>query len=212
MTTHETSYKWLRHTLPAIALVAVALAVLLLPGLTSGQEVEQTGLRPLPPGEVMDAYEVPADETTSFAGSPQVIPMASFVGVGNSTGSYQTTYIGFINSKADNTQVCYVAPVYLPDGATVTAMDTYFMDNTQYQLEVYLLKKPYLAGAPQSVVQMATIYSLYGEALPRTDVQHWVDATINDPVVDNNTYHYYVDACPWHTQHQILSVRVFYTK
>ena len=212
MTTHETSHKWLRHILAAVALLVLAVAVLLIPRLTSGQEVEQGAPRFLQAGQEDDSYVVPADATVSFGGSPQLINMASFVGFGDQTGNYQTSFFGYINSKLDNTQVCYTAPVYLPDGATVTAFDAYYVDNTDYYMDMYLMKKPYLPGAPQSTVTMASIYTDASGIPPSPNVVHRADSTINQALVDNNTYHYFVVACPWHTQHQIQALRVFYTQ
>ena len=210
MTIHETTNSWLRSALVVIALAILVLAILLIPRLTSGQEGEQPDLRTLPPGHVEDSYKVSGDIVPDINGSPYVVSIASFVGSGEQRGSYQTSYWGNFNSKTDNVQTCYVAPVYLPDGVSVTALDSYFVDNTDYQLEIYLFRKPYTAGAPVGYSEMARIWSDPAGVTPDPNVVHWVDSTIVNPSIDNNTYHYYITACPCHPQHQIQSVRVFY--
>ena len=126
------------------------------------------------------------------AGSPRVIPGAAFIVDGSSGRQW---FFGFNSaylypSGAGN--YCGIAPVYLPNGATVTAFTSYVLDNdATYNANVYLYAKP--LGSTASSTTMADVATTAQNA----NLQALVDATILQPAIDNANYTYHIGVCLW---------------
>lgn len=86
---------------------------------------------------------------------------------------------------------CIVAPVHLPDGATVTSMFFYLYDDSGDDLSMSLRRKRINNTVASSV--LATVAT----AGTSTSVRILPDITITDPVIDNTQYSYFVttDEC-----------------
>jgi hypothetical protein len=103
---------------------------------------------------------------------------------------------------------CGVAPLYLPSGSTVTAFASYLWDDDPDYISVYLYAKP--LGSTTSSITMADFTS-EGQ-FPM--IQLYVDNTINQPVIDNNNYTYYIGVCLWavNNNHRFYASQVFYSR
>lgn len=209
MTDHTTTNPWLRRGLIIAGVAVLMLAFFLIPRMTSGQEGGQDYQELLQPDMEHDAYVIEGDVIADASGKPYVLNLGAFHGDGEDTGNYQITFNGFFNSKAINPQICYVSPVFLPDGAVVTAFDMYFVDNHSFFMDAYLQRKRYTPGATAATEYLASIITP-GAANPA--MVHMADTTINLATIDNNSYHYYATVCPWQPEHQVYGVRVFYTE
>lgn len=78
------------------------------------------------------------------------------------------------------------APVYLPDGATVTSVEFVFADTSaSADVTARLLRKTPDATLAEPLLVSATSSGDSGE-------QTILDTTITSPVVDNQAYHYYL--------------------
>ncbi|MBN1324187.1 MAG: hypothetical protein JW986_09390 [Methanotrichaceae archaeon] len=78
-----------------------------------------------------------------------------------------------------------VAPVHLPQGATVTEFKVFFYDNSQFDMTVYLdSQKMALCGYSSMAMVNSAGISGYGSA---------IDNTISSPIIDNTqkSYHIY---------------------
>ncbi len=107
---------------------------------------------------------------------------------------------------------CVRAPVQLPQGATMTLVDGSFYDNTTAtNLVVNLWRKAY-TNATAAVV-IASLQTSGASTL----IQYPSD-TVDQPVVDNQTYSYYFQVCDGtdlplgHTLLRIYDTRVIYTR
>ncbi|GEM_PF-1642552 len=79
-----------------------------------------------------------------------------------------------------------VAPVHLPQGATVTEFKVFFDDNSQYDMTVYLdSQKMTLCGYSSLAMVNSAGISGYGSA---------IDNTISSPVIDNTQKSYLIYA------------------
>jgi len=120
------------------------------------------------------------------------IPGAAFIVDGSSGRQW---FFGFNSaylypSGAGN--YCGIAPVYLPNGATVTAFTSYVLDNdATYNANVYLYAKP--LGSTASSTTMADVATTAQNA----NLQALVDATILQPAIDNANYTYHIGVCLW---------------
>lgn len=130
--------------------------------------------------------------TSASAGNIQAIPAAAFV----PDGSGRQWGFGFNNAylyPAGAGSYCGIAPVYLPDGATVTGVISYVYDNNADDVTTYLYAKP--IGSTTLATTMAFI-ATSGQS---TNIQGLGDTTITQPVINNSSYTYHLGVCLWGT-------------
>jgi len=102
------------------------------------------------------------------------------------------------------------APVYLPDGAEVTAMRFYFIDNAaDAKLQMSLIRREFTANTVQTMAAVES--NTLGAA---TSVQWLTDSTPIHEIIDNSAYTYILSAYSenWsNADTQIKGVRIEYT-
>jgi len=98
--------------------------------------------------------------------------------------SYTYTNSGNILYAATGGGSIFVAPVFLPHGATVTRLDFYYKDNSANDLTLYLN----VTARTDSGTSMASITSS-GQSSQYTSSS---TTTINVSTVDNLSYNYYL--------------------
>jgi hypothetical protein len=155
MTLQSISSRWIRDGLAIAAIVAALVAILLLPGVTRGQEGQQgsTEGQSLEMGGVTsEVGEVPADLNIS----PYVVGADAFIPTGNDTQGNNTDgryfmwpWFGFLDrlNSGDYGYICYVAPVYLEDGVIIDNYEMYGVDNDANYIRSFLYRKQYNYGA-----------------------------------------------------------------
>lgn len=205
-----------------LILLAVAAVPLLVVGVGWAQEGDQSLANDQRTGTEAVADMVITDpeadlsaivaQATGVSGSSTVIPAAAFTDDGFGDQSYALTFGGaYVFPYPDNTAFCMQAPVYLPNGATVTAYSGHAYDNNAsgniWRLE--LRRFPYtnlngstaMADAPTTGAVNA--------------YQATVDLTIANPVIDNSAYAYFAAFCTdlsAGANLRLYAVQVFYTK
>lgn len=129
--------------------------------------------------------------TSATALQSMVVPASAFTADSNG----RQWFFGFSNAfiyPTGSGSYCGIAPIYLPDGATVAAFTTYVYDNHADNGTVtYLHAKP--IGSTTKATTMATL-STTGQS---TSLQSLTTFSITQPVVDNSSYTYYVGVCLW---------------
>jgi hypothetical protein len=125
-------------------------------------------------------------------------------------GAFPGGYIR--NNSAD--PLCMAAPVYLPEGSTVTQFSIYFMDDhptLQIDDAISLWRKN-LASPGNNAETMASYTP--DSPIDSTAIVRGVDNTINNAIV-NSDYGYYVTFCLYGNtglQHLIYGFKVDYTQ
>ena len=140
-------------------------------------------------------------------GESLVIPAADFVPDSNS----RTWFFGFNSSYIypnSASGYCGIAPLYLPQGATLTSMAAYVYDNdASFNVLVYLYPKE--LGTTTTATQSAQVMST-GQS---TALQVLVDTTISPAVIDNENYTYHLAVCMPGADNnsRFYAVQVYYT-
>jgi hypothetical protein len=108
---------------------------------------------------------------------------------GGDTGSTAEGYIR--GGTITGAECCFIAPVHLPHGVTVTATIGYILDSGAANLTLSLRRKTL---ANQVVTTPLATLSSSGSG---NSVRLFADGTIDDAVIDNDTYSYFVssDTC-----------------
>ena len=96
-----------------------------------------------------------------------------------------------------------MAPAYLPNGATITAMCASVYDNTTSDVWVDLRRVDNFSGG---TVWMATVNTT-GDS---TSIQALCDTSIHDPLVVYPGYAYYVTSCLFSSDIRLYSVRIYF--
>jgi len=98
---------------------------------------------------------------------------------------------GVVYSGVTGVACCFVAPVHLPDGVTVTAVYFYLADESADGFTMSLRRKRIGTNTPSTA--LGTV-STSGSS---TTIQVLPDVTIADPAIDNTLYSYFVstDTC-----------------
>lgn len=140
--------------------------------------------------------------------SVYVLPVADFRSDGiDPDGFFFSFGGGNISGKADATlNTCLMAPVYLPNGATILAIDatvrdfsnTMFIWLTLYRLDNY-------TGTVVEVAYMSTSVPFAGDSLINI-----YDEDITNPIVVYPDFSYYVGGCIPGPAINLYSVRIFY--
>jgi len=175
----------------AVALVAMLLAVS--PGAGAQEAGNQTGVADndvvfSTQGEVLDHVRVA--ETFDGQFQPYIVPAAAFTSDGFDPDSHFFNFFGGFIKGTDAAYGCMVAPVQLPDGATVVNLFGYLYDNDDTRdVELALRRQPNSTTA--SGETMASV-STTGDF---THVQIPGDTTVINEVVNNSSYSYYLTVC-----------------
>lgn len=134
---------------------------------------------------------------------PLIIPVADFRSDGFKPNSTFFSFSGGYQQGNAEAYGCMMAPVYLPDGATVEQLYISVVDNdssnvtvTLYRVDVYtgltdIMGAVTSSGASSSLVSLG-------------------DTTIDYPTVDYPTYAYYVTTCISSANIKLYSVRIWY--
>lgn len=140
-----------------------------------------------------------------------LVPAAAFSSDGYALSTYFFPFSGgYIYSTDNSGSLCAMAPVYLPDGVTVTAVSGYVYDNdvnANISLTLYAETYTSTGGDPT----MASVSS----PANNTSLQVITDTTISNAVVDLGTYAYYAATCLGYgasgSNNRLYAVQVFYT-
>ncbi|MEP6675541.1 MAG: hypothetical protein ABJA78_10305 [Ferruginibacter sp.] len=105
-----------------------------------------------------------------------------------------------------------VAPVLLPDGATVTSFKVYFVDNSATDLFFIL----YSTGVTSFTNSMMVTLTSSGASGSSTTMSSLSSTIISTPVIDNSSTLYYINAGPaasavWDANLRIKAVVIGYT-
>lgn len=109
--------------------------------------------------------------------------------------NYECTFLSgcmYPSGTTPGTATYFLAPVYLPDGATVTTLDAYVVDNdANYNISgVWLWQQPGTVGSTYgNPVIMANTGASAGVS---TVIQKLTTTTITNPIINNNLNSYYV--------------------
>jgi hypothetical protein len=131
--------------------------------------------------------------TGASAGNILAIPAAAFV----PDGSGRQWGFGFNNAylyPAGAGSYCGIAPVYLPNGATVTGVISYVYDYFGDD-DVYT----YLFARPIGSTTLATTMAIIATSGQSTSIQSLITFSITQPVINNSSYTYHLGVCLWGT-------------
>jgi hypothetical protein len=160
-----------------------------------------------PEVDVQEAIESILDIDAS---SSTVVPAAAFTTDSNS----RTWFFGFNSAYLypnDTGQFCGIAPVYLPNGAKITAMTGYLYDNDgAASASLWLYPKRYKETTSASSMASVSTTS------QSTAIQVLTDGTIGatgNPV-DTSTFAYHLGICLFGTTSNLrfYSAEIFYTQ
>jgi hypothetical protein len=119
---------------------------------------------------------------------------------------------GYVRNNSTD-DVCMAAPVYLPNGKTVTRFSIFFMDDDpvfDMDYVIHLWRKNQ-ANPGSTAQQMASIVP--SSPIDDTTIFRVSDTTINNPVI-SNSYGYYITFClhaNTDLQHLVYGFKVDYT-
>jgi hypothetical protein len=104
----------------------------------------------------------------------------------------------------------YIAPVFLPQAATVTALSLFTRDNDATDLHAYLVRKKtqHGLGANSGYSVMANTQS---SGAASGNMKQFTDSTVGGAMVDNSQYTYYVELVGCGIDLFAVSVRIAYT-
>lgn len=165
--------------------------------ITSGGSV---GIGVTNPSERLDVngnIEIPAANDYRYAGTKTryfSIPGIAFTP--EAPANYNQLIVGsclLISGAGAGSSGSFDAPVNLPDGATVTAVDAYVVDNdATYNINnVWMYAQPGTIGTSYgNAILMATVAGTSGPANP--NIQKISTSTISNNVIDNQNNSYYV--------------------
>jgi hypothetical protein len=159
---------------------------------------------------VMDFAHQIDNQSRWIENSPLVIPAAAFYNWG--PPGPPVPYGAFANSDGyitvDETQIdaiaCWIAPVYLPDGAEISSFTTYVYNQVQIIDFSVNLRRKFISDTNNAeLLSQANItgQEIYIQEITGTAVISTV-ATI-----DNNTYSYFVDTC-LRENHRLYAVEI----
>jgi hypothetical protein len=158
------------------------------------------------------AAEIEAEDEIGVRGygSPLVIPAADFRSQGDNVEDYNFYPSDGSLYEDGGTTVCMQAPVYLPDGATVTGFYGYLYDNTasaSVDLTLYRVRNQY--GTQDEMAYVST------DGLAEIDsILYREDTSINEPLV-SDLYSYFIYTCfesDGGSDIRIYAARIFFTE
>ncbi|MBK7672878.1 MAG: hypothetical protein IPJ24_16060 [bacterium] len=132
------------------------------------------------------------------AGGSIAIPSSAFLESDTNLMDVHRSNV-ILNGRTAGQGLTFEAPIYLPDGATITGFVIYVTDSDATRnVQTFLLSHPFTAGAGAIIATLATSGTPGRTMLSNTSL-----AT----VVNNNTNHYVV-ACNWTTPTTVTAVAV----
>jgi hypothetical protein len=150
------------------------------------------------------------DEQSFPVSHPLVIPAAAFHSQGDNVEDYNFSPSDGSLYEDGATTVCMQAPVYLPDGATVTGFYGYLYDNTasaSVDLTLYRVRNQY--GTQDEMAYVST------DGLAEIDsILYREDTSINEPLV-SDLYSYFIYTCfesDGGSDIRIYAARIFFTE
>ena len=136
--------------------------------------------------------------------SPTVVSGADFRSDGLNLDSYFVLFTGGYLFGSDSG--CLMAPVYVPDGATISEIYGSVYDNdATYDVSVNFKRVDNYNG---TVASLATMSST-GQ---NTSVQSISDLAITNPLVVYPTYSYYLTTCLNTSNQRLYNFRIYWTK
>lgn len=140
--------------------------------------------------------------------SPMVVPGAAFHTDGQDPDGLIFNVNGYI--RGDGSAVTAYAPVYLPDGATITSMTVYAVDGSdactgQESVGVYLNRT---SITDDLVYQLASATTTGVSSTMQTPT----DGSISPPLINNLQYRYYLRAMLCSSTHNLYAVALEYTE
>jgi hypothetical protein len=137
--------------------------------------------------------------------SPLVIPAAALNDDGSTDEFFYDFGGGFVMSTG-NGSICMTAPAYLPHGAEIKSFRAHLFDNTTDDISISLRRKQNSTTAGSQV--MANVVTVGASGA----VQSPTDDTVNNNVVDNRNYSYFLTTCMSSTsdQHRIYAAEIHY--
>lgn len=118
-----------------------------------------------------------------------VVPAAAFNPDGNPGSDYFFSFGGGYLNQAGASTSCFMAPVYLPNGARLASMKVSAYDsNVSLNFTVEMRRTPFLTTAPTEIMALASTTGSSGLQLPE-------DSTVSFNKIDNRTYGYQLVTC-----------------
>ena len=210
-----------KKVLLILILLVVAAVPLLLAGVGWAQEGDQAATNQVKTGTEAAAEMVITDpeadlsaivaQSVGVTGSSTVIPAAAFVDDGYGNQDYGLTFSGaYVYPYPGTTQFCMQAPVYLPDGATVTVFSGHVYDNDP-NADIWRLE---LRRVAYTNLNGSTVMASAPTSGATNAYQATLTESIANAVVDNEAYAYFAAVCTdaSDTNLRLYAVQVFYTQ
>jgi hypothetical protein len=161
------------------------------------------------PNNVLVAQESDISPQSDGSGT-EVVPIAAFRNDGDSGNGWFNLFSGGYIENQSSGFICFMAPIYPPDGATLTQFRfTFRDDNAANDLYVFLDRVNLTTGSIETPAGGAV--SGYDNPTPTEAFSTVVDP---DLAIVSNAYAYYVDTCmPGGVSSEIrlYGARLFYT-
>lgn len=159
-----------------------------------------------------------AGEGSYFVGnvrdSPSLVPAAAFRGAGvGATDSYFISPGGYVGGVARVSTGCVYAPVYLPEGVTITQAFAYVYDNSTVahidlefvRTRIVRIGKP----MPGYVATTEVLYTLE-TTTDSSDIQSIGGDLATSPVVNYPGDQFFLETCLFDDDTRIYSVRIYF--
>lgn len=157
----------------------------------------------LPPGANHTLAPQPRAPQAFGGSSPLVLPAAAFTDNGDDPDGFRFSITGgYVDGYGS---ACLKAPVYLPKGITVYAVDAALYDNGPGQIYLELRRVDRFTGATNV---MANLYT----DSDSTSIQHPSDLSIQYREIGDlySTYAYYLTTCLNNADNRLYAVRIHY--
>lgn len=132
------------------------------------------------------------------AGGSIAIPSSAFLESDTNLMDVHRSNV-ILNGRTAGQGLTFEAPIYLPDGATITGFEVYVTDSDATRnVQTFLMSHPFAAGAGVIIATLATSGTPGRTVLSNTSLG----------TVVNNTTNHYVVACNWTTPTTVTAVAV----
>ena len=122
------------------------------------------------------------------------IPASQFNSSSDNNDYYISFSGGHLRNDIASTLLCYVAPVLLPFGVTVTSLEGFVVDNsTSVGFSSFNLRRKTVTSTASAVTMASTATTSNADS--SASVVTLADSSIADAVVDNADYAYSIDVC-----------------
>jgi hypothetical protein len=168
----------------------------------SNQRVNSAAAEDVDPGPLLTWPEA-EDMAARGYESPYVIEGADLRHDGGGTPDYFFDFSGgYMRGYGSE---CFMAPAYLPDGATVTWFYASLYDNSASNIDVELRRVDRLTGSTNILADLSTSGT-------STAIQNLYTGTISYATVDYPNYAYYITTCLFDSSSRLYSIRIYYTE